>query len=320
MTTITPHTLILSHSLDYSCDFICRILNDNNIPFFRLNRDQFHSVNILLEPAKPELTIQNGDFTVCIKEESLYSIFYRAPTFLRENKRYESIGDEISTTQWAAFLRSLVVFENILWVNSPDATYKAEIKSWQLKKAYEVGLNIPYTIVSNAPHLISSHIPSPKIAYKSIDTLYIQKKDSVGFLYTNFIDNETLSEQARLVAPLSFQEALQPKNDLRVTVIGNEIFPFSIESDLGPIENDWRLQKNDLRYIPTSLPDSLVEKLLRLVELLNLSYCGIDLIERDNQFYFIEANPTGEWSWLMRNTGIKLDQKIVSLLAGTNVQ
>jgi glutathione synthase/RimK-type ligase-like ATP-grasp enzyme len=45
-----------------------------------------------------------------------------------------------------------------------------------------------------------------------------------------------------------------------------------------------------------------------------LNFGAIDLIFHNNEYYFIEINPTGEWSWLQKITGYKFDELIVKSL------
>ena len=51
-----------------------------------------------------------------------------------------------------------------------------------------------------------------------------------------------------------------------------------------------------------------------MMDRLELRYGGIDLIESEGSFFFIEVNPTGEWYWLQSNTGIDLCGAIVGVL------
>lgn len=314
MPVLDPTVLIISSTLDYSCDYICNQLKKEGIVFFRLNRDQFDNFDIILNPFCPELIISNSNLSVHICGDKLKSVYFRAPTFIRENKHFDSIEDEISTSQWSAFLRNLTVFEDCLWVNSPYATYKSELKAYQLKKASEVGLKVPETIISNSPQAASDLIRSNQIAFKSIDTLYIDRNDTVGFLYTQFHNRSELSSKPRQIAPLTYQRPLIPKIDLRVTVIGEKVFPFSITPSKGKIDRDWRLEKNDLLYEQINIPKNLKSEILNLAKSLELRFCGVDLIKHHNEYYFIEANPTGEWGWLMKHTGTRLDIEIAKLL------
>lgn len=47
---------------------------------------------------------------------------------------------------------------------------------------------------------------------------------------------------------------------------------------------------------------------------LGLSFGGIDLILHNNEYYFVEVNPTGEWAWLVNNAGLEIDISICDYL------
>lgn len=55
------------------------------------------------------------------------------------------------------------------------------------------------------------------------------------------------------------------------------------------------------------------ENVLNLQKL-NLKFGGIDLIIHNGNYYFIEINPTGEWSWLMHHLNLDIDKEIAKLL------
>lgn len=48
---------------------------------------------------------------------------------------------------------------------------------------------------------------------------------------------------------------------------------------------------------------------------LNLNFGAIDLIQRNEEFFFIEINPTGEWGWIT-NDSRRIDCDIAGWLIG----
>lgn len=62
------------------------------------------------------------------------------------------------------------------------------------------------------------------------------------------------------------------------------------------IEGDWRLQKNNIEYIPFELPFDIQTKCIEIVKRFGLVFGAIDLIKTNDKYYFIEVNPTGEWA------------------------
>ncbi len=310
---VIPKVLIISDRHDFSSDFICVELDRRNVAYWRINRDELPDYKIDFEPTLPRLKAVFKNVEVDINVDTLQSVYYRAPTFLRDIFQNDADEEEqLKRTQWAAFVRSLCVFENAKWLNNPVHTYQAEIKAYQLYKAKQIGFLTPATSITN-------HISVPefdKMAIKTIDTAVINLKEEEGFVYTEIYNKDELLEQ-HYQSPFFLQEGLVPKIDLRVTVADETVIAAKIlTQETKGIDIDWRRFKNELKYEICELPTDVSEICRRLVKELNLSFGGIDLVIHRDQYYFIEINPTGEWSWLQQNTGFRYDEAITnSLLA-----
>lgn len=113
------------------------------------------------------------------------------------------------------------------------------------------------------------------------------------------------------------QEFLEDKQDIRVTVIGNMLFPISITKNGKNIYGDWRKNAKDtLQYKLETLPDDISNKIIELMNKLGILFGGVDLAFSNGKYYFIEVNPTGEWGWLSTYGTIPLEKAIVNELVG----
>ena len=199
-----------------------------------------------------------------------------------------------------------MIFEDVIWINHPKFTFLSENKPYQLKIANEIGFNTPKTIISNEiPPKISD-----LIVVKTLEPVIFDIGDKESFVYTNIIKFEELYNYNLTSTPIIIQEAIIPKIDVRVTVIGNNVYPVTIKKNGSGVNEDWRIIKNDLNYELIKLPKSVEEKCIQLLKKLNLYFGCIDLVLKDNKYYFIEINPTGEWDWLMYNLNLDIDVKI----------
>lgn len=308
-----PKVLLISNRFDFSTDFIAVELNKRKVDYIRINRDELKDYSIEFDPLIPEIrgAYKRNKFT--INNDHLYSIYYRAPTFLRDIFQ-ELITDEeqLIRTQWAAFVRSMCVFEHIKWLNNPVDIYKAEIKPYQLYLANLMGSLVPKTIVSNKV----LDIGSPYIAIKSIDTAIVNNNKEETFIYTSIYKQNEIVKK-KYLSPFFNQQGLVPKLDIRVTIIEENVVAMKI-FDESNIDEDWRKYKNKLKYSIIELPTDIKEFCIKYVKELKLNFGAIDLILHENKYYFIEINPTGEWSWLQQITGYRFDSLIANSLTNEN--
>lgn len=306
--------LIISSTIDFATDYICLELDNRGSKYLRINRDDFSNYKVEYNFEKEMLVIVISGSEYIITNDALKSVYFRAPVFIRSNKHY-SVSEQLSRGQWSSFIRNLVIFNKAVWVNPPVDTYKAENKMLQLVIAKHEGLTIPRTILSN---YCSNNVDEYEdYIVKALDTPLFYEGNYELFTHSSVVSGKELKKASLSDAPVFIQECLKNKIDLRVTVVGNQVFPVCILKDGKGIEGDWRkVKKESLEYITTTIPDDIKEKILKLMEEFNLKFGGVDLILADGNYYFIEVNPTGEWAWLVNTTGLPIATAIVNLLEG----
>lgn len=312
MAPLRPEVLLLSSKFDYSTDHIAYRLHHSGVPYLRLNRDQFQEMSLTLEAIPARLYGTVGSIEFEISSERLRSVYFRAPVFLRDNYQPAIGADEqFARSQWAAFIRSLTVFCAARWLNHPMAVYQAEVKPYQLRVASSVGFQIPRTIITNDNQRCHNFFDEEAIIAKTLDSVVLRAGDNEAFIYTSLVPKSEFLNGSIAIAPIIAQQPLLPKMDIRVTVVGDQIFPVEITSLNGekcPV--DWRLQKKDLVYRRHQLPIEVAQACVQVTRDLGLSFGGIDLVKTEQGYWFIEINPTGEWSWLMEPTGYQIDEAI----------
>ncbi len=199
------------------------------------------------------------------------------------------------------------------WVNPPDADETAHHKPYQLAVAAELGLAIPDTLITNEPEdaraFVAEHGPQHTV-YKT-------------FLATeaNWRETRVLrSEEVAMLdsvhlAPVIFQARVPAVADLRITVMGPEMFATEITKDPGGYDLDYRVDLGRARFRPTTLPRDVEAGLRRLLDRLGLVYGAIDLLRTvDDDFVFLEINPAGEWRFVEERTGQPMTSAMADLL------
>lgn len=224
-----------------------------------------------------------------------------------------SFEEQLYRSQWMAFLRNIMLFENVLWMNNPTATFKAENKMLQLKYARESGLQCPTTHLLNSTDFISLDDKTSYVV-KSLDTVILRKAQREAFCYTNILTGKEIKQSYIASAPIVLQDNISPKIDIRVTVVGKKAFPVKITNNGDGINGDWRKHKDIVDFIPFELPCQVENACIEVARKLGLWFGGIDLAFSSGKYYFIEINPTGEWAWLINSTGLRIDKAICDYL------
>lgn len=287
--------LILSGLYDFSTDLICIELERTGITYVRLNREQLAEYKINFDPVMRVLQLRYGEKKWIIQPD-LQAVVFRQPVFLRNTPAKPlSLSEQMERSQW---LRAISVFKDAKWINWPQSTYLAESKPYQLFIAKSVGFHVPATVVTNDVTGLPS-FASSSIILKSLDTALFFKDHDCYFTYTTVTTGCDLAKLDATSAPMIVQEEIRSKTDIRVTVIGNEVFAVEVLSNGTGIDGDWRtVQRESLEYVSIDLPSSVEFACRELMSQLDLTFGAIDLIRANDVFYFVEINPTGEWAWL----------------------
>lgn len=308
--------LVISDTMDFTTDYICLELQRRNANYLRVNRNKFRDYKVVFDIGSLILYITINDKEYIIDNNNLKSIYYRAPIYLHDT--YEpnlSVEKQLYRSQWAAFLRNLVLFDNAKWLNNPIDIFRAENKMLQLKYAERIGMKYPHTLLVNSVGNIGLNREKDYII-KSLDTVLLRQGNKEGFVYSSVVTGEELMESELATAPVIIQEYLYPKVDLRVTVVGEKVFAVKITKEGIGIAGDWRKEKENVDFIEIDIPIDINKKCVEIVNNLGLSFGGVDLILHNEVFYFIEVNPTGEWAWLVNKADLKMDKAICDYLLG----
>jgi hypothetical protein len=251
--------------------------------------------------------------------EDFTSVWYRRPT--RILPRDDLPGMEQTFIQREAnagiwgWLRGLQAF----WVNHPDAGRAAGHKPEQLQRAAALRLPIPRSLVTNEPEALKQFYEEchGNVIYKLMGYPWYTDKDEMPIsTYTSLVSREMLAEAHRVTATAHlFQEFVVKKCDVRVTIIGEEVFATEIHPLSEETQIDFRTDYGKLFHAPHTLPDHLRERLLALTRSYHLAYAGIDLLlTPDDRYIYLELNALGQFGWLEGRTGIPLYRKLATPL------
>lgn len=258
------------------------------------------------------ITIQtNGRI---INVESIRSVWWRRPAEfglpldLSEQERAFAT-DEINQT-----LRGLWDTLDCYWISHPEHIRRASWKGAQLQRAAQLGFDVPRTLITTDPdevrafyhacqgQMIFKVLSDPFLAAQKVAQKYPDQPppEAYGTATTLVSEDElALLDGVRLV-PCLFQEYIPKQVELRVTVIGDELFAAEIHSQSHPkTQIDWRHYDVDIPYRKASLPDDVAARCMALVKSYQLNFSALDLIlTPDGRYVFIENNPNGQFMFV----------------------
>lgn len=251
-----------------------------------------------------------------------YSVWHRRPGVLSTDRFAEPWIEGMVNKEMYAALDGALQNIDCLWVNSPERDRAASSKLRQLDIARQVGLSIPSTIVTSEPQVVREFYEEchGKVIYKLLSdqsSFSIPRCETPCGIPTSPLHEEDLPHLDQVVhAPHFFQQAIEKRIELRVTVVGNEIFSLSIDSQTGKGTVDWRLDY-EVEMKQIVLPDEIKSKCLAMMKRLGLNYGAFDFIVTPEMDYvFVEVNPQGQYLWAELRCEMPISLEIAKLLTG----
>jgi hypothetical protein len=318
--------LLLTNSFDEHADSVEPILKSKGCQLHRLNVDHWRHCSLSFRPtAKSYLQILGRDNFKLLSNE-VAAVWYRRPCDLLPATEPESVSDKFAQGEWKHALEWLyVAFNDSVWVNDINKLRIASSKAYQLRIAKMHGLAIPKTIITNNPREVEEFAATfdGPLAYKPLHSFSKPSDDHAGLLtiFTNIVPRKMIKSCAAQIerAPCIFQEYVKKKYELRLTVIGQDIYCAAIPSqDSERSSIDWR--RYDLAntpYEPYILPTFFKKKIHQFMAELGLVFGCLDfIVTPDDKFVFLEINPNGQWLWVEKLTGMPIAESMAQLLAG----
>ncbi|HEY9868321.1 MAG TPA: hypothetical protein V6D08_04085 [Candidatus Obscuribacterales bacterium] len=251
------------------------------------------------------------------------SVWLRRPGRVRAQPMPERWME--SFVEWESSRALDAIFRMIpaLWVNSPAAEHEARLKLRQLETAKACGLSVPDTLVTNDPRAAAEFFErmDRSVVYKLIDEgshRYFPDYEVVKGIPTMPLREADLEHLQQVATSLHlFQRRIKKRSDIRVTVVGHEVFAVEIMSQEGRGDLDFRLDYSvPMHYY--ELPPAVEESCLTLVRRFGLNYAAIDLgLTPEGEHVFFEINPAGQWLWMELRLELPISQAMARLLAGS---
>ena len=315
---MTPDSVLLvTTSYDEAPDYVSAHLERGGVSFFRLDTDRFPSQIEIQFSQNGNLNIRDG--ATSFAGERVRSVWYRRNVAPELPDDLDSgILNFCEREQRAFLLGSLTSLSTQRWLSDPAAIWRSEQKPYQLAIASRLGFTVPETLITNDQKRVREFSRRCRLVAKAVSSGYIAGSDGNEAIFTSALTSDDVRDLGELsLAPVIFQEMVPKVSDIRVTVVGNDVFAAEILSQENESSKvDWRATDDpDLKHKRHELPRDLVELCRLLVSKLGLEFGAIDLALLSNGSYvFFEINPNGEWLWIEDQLGFPISERIAQWL------
>ena len=308
--------LIISHEKDGHYQAVRKELEGENYPYRLLDLSCFPSAAQLtmsfLPNAYNDTVLHHSGNELHLSEVG--AVWWRRPQqFTLHADLKGSVEANFTHGECHCAVHGMWLLPHAGWINHPVNDEVASRKVYQLKVATEAGLIIPKTCVTSNPDHARAFIESlgiGEVIYKSFSA------SEQAWRETRLLKEEELDKLINVqYAPVIFQECIHADLDLRITVIGDQIFPAAIYSQDTAYKVDYRMNYHVAKIVHHPLPDNINKQLLQLMRSLGLVYGAIDMRKRHNgEYVFLEVNPAGQWLFMENPTGMPITKTLAHQL------
>lgn len=212
-------------------------------------------------------------------------------------------------------------FERATWASDYYAMARANQKSLQLAVARRLGFNVPETVITSSAAVALAFIKEhPRCVSKSLTPTYPKLEGKQYLLLTTLITEDAPPDLTNLyLAPSIFQEAVDTAYDVRVTVVGDKVFPAIMTSGVEAAGEHAGIRDNRLGdmhvVVAADFPRDITDKCAAHVRTLGLNFGAIDLlVDKRGRYWFLENNPNGQWGFVEEATDLPIGEALARLL------
>lgn len=291
---------------------LARALNDQGLDYRVFNQRCWQEVDLRLEISCAglggRLRIGREDWDVT----DISGIYFRC----MDDRQIPELANEPAVSRARAHCRALhdaflrwMEVTSARCINRPSSMASNGSKPYQAQLIREHGFVFPESLITNDPEAVRRFVAAHgRVIYKSMSGVRSivsemgeadwQRIDRIGW------------------CPAQFQVFVEGTN-VRVHVVGDEVFATAIESDA----TDYRYadqQGHDGSYlVAAELEAGLAQQCIDLTAGLGLAFSGIDLkLAPDGQVFCFEVNPSPGYSFYESHTGQPIAASVARYLAG----
>lgn len=311
--------LVLAEDCDTTVDRVVDELNARDVPVFRCDTGWFPQRLVMdARVAGPRWagTLRAGDREVELL--GLRSVWYRRPTAFALPDGMTGPERRHAFMEAKYGLGGVLTSLPVLWCNHPGREADANYKPRQLVTARSGGLEVPASLVTNSADAVRSfarHVGGHLVT-KPLGSMYVFEDGRRKVAPTTLFGPGDLADLTgvELTAHL-FQEWVDKRYEVRLTVVGERLFPVAIHAGSEAARIDWRTDYPSLRYSVIELPPAVEKGVRAYLAAFGMTFGTFDFaVTPDDRWVFFECNTQGQFGWIEAATGLPISIALADLL------
>ncbi|MDP9609181.1 ATP-grasp ribosomal peptide maturase [Streptomyces demainii] len=314
MTTDPRPVLVVTNLDDPTADLVIAELHGRGVPVVRLDSGDFPATLSCSAYIGGDTARWGGSVATPTRVAGLgdvRALYYRRPSgFAFPHLDPQDARFAVAQARYGlgGILASL---PDCLYVNHPNRIGDAEYKPAGLAAAAASGFTLPPTLITNRPDdaraFIKKHGP---VIFKPLSVPLYLVDEKAQTLPVAEVSADEIDDSVTGTMHL-FQARVDKAADVRVTVIGKQIFAVRIGCGL----LDWRTDYSTHTYTPITTPPAVARAIRSYLMHFGLVFGAFDFtLSASGEWTFIECNPSGQWAWLEPPTGLPMIAALADLL------
>lgn len=236
-------------------------------------------------------------------------IWWRYPSFpADEFNNSDSLNLTLSNPNIYQQFASLSPAIDVFWVNHPIRNITATNQAHLLRVAQEVGLGVPPTLITNNLQQVQDFVSDRDATYKLFSPTEQGWKEIVAPIGDLLNVSDPLFYNS-----LVLQESIQSQFDVKIAVVGEEIFSvalYKIKHSRGNGHGE------SIRTEVFELPSEIKRALWQLISKLGLVYATVELsLTTSYEWVLLGLDPVGDWLSFEEYSQQPITKSIAKLLA-----
>lgn len=288
--------MILIYSKDVD-DFVNQVIDCLDEAFVRFSESDKITIEEMDFSNENNSYIIKNEYLESINLEKIKSIWFNGGGVYSNGNKYEDTCYEILND---AYLLQKTTYK----LGKRIADFEMNRLDVMLE-AKEQGLKIPHTLITGnktkLQHFFEFYNNQNGIVSKRIldGYFYEDEKYSYNFNLTFSITPEIITKVPEEFAISLFQERIIADFEVRVIYVEGIIYSaciYNFDENIDYRTKLWDMK--DLRIVPFELPIEIEDKVDKVFKKFNMNYGSADLMYSNEEYYFLEINPTGQVSFI----------------------